>query len=213
MVIIEEVSVNWIGHAGFKIKALGLIIYIDPYIISEEEKEIADYIIITHEHYDHCNLALIKKLSGNLTQVIAPPSCISKIESEINIIAPEEKKNFELFTLESVPSYNLEKRFHPRDAGNGYILSINGVKIYHAGDTDLIPEMNNLRKEEIDLALLPVGGTYTMDIREAVKALQVIQPKKVFPMHYGTLEGTSADIEQFKQLIKNYELAVEVVTE
>ncbi len=214
MVKIEDVNITWLGHAGFKIKTpSNKIIYIDPYVIKDENIEAADYILITHDHYDHLCKDTINKLTKQNTEIIGTPSCISKAEGNLRIMPNDEKKVFPDFELWSVPAYNREKQFHPRGFVNGYVLVFPTLTIYHAGDTDFIPEMEKLKKFDIDVALLPVGGTYTMDVREAVKAVRAIKPKKVWPMHYGTIEGTEADINQLKQLIKNYELNVEVITE
>ncbi len=209
----DGISINWLGHAGFKIKTShGKIIYIDPYVIKDEEIEAADYILITHDHYDHLCKETISKLKKDSTEIIGTPSCISKIEGDLRIIPNNEKRVFPDFELWSIPAYNMEKSFHPKGFVNGYVISIAGFVIYHAGDTDFIPEMEKLKEFEIDVALLPVGGTYTMDIRDAVKAVRAIKPKKVWPMHYGTIENTEADIGKFKQMLENYELDAEVVT-
>ena len=213
MAVFEDVEIKWLGHASFKIVYHDKVIFIDPYNVPASEEEFADYILITHEHYDHFSPKDIKKLQADKTEVIATPGCISKMEGELVILPTNEKRTFPDFTLYSVPAYNIGKAFHPKDFGNGYVIQIGTQTIYHAGDTDFIPEMEKLREFEIDIALLPVGGTFTMDVREAVKAIKAIQPKKVWPMHYGTLPQTTADIDQLKQLIKNYELNVEVITE
>ncbi len=210
---INNVEITWLGHAGFMLEYAGFVIYIDPYVLADRDFEKADFIIITHEHYDHCNVDIINKLSDDKTKIIAPPACISKLERDINIILSNQKKVLEGFEIKSVPAYNIEKSFHPKNSGNGYILTLGETKIYHAGDTDFIPEMIDLASEQIDIALLPVGGTYTMDIKQAVKAVEAIKPKAVFPMHYGTIANTSADIEKFKQLLTNRGINVNVYSE
>lgn len=213
MPIINGVEIKWLGHSGFKIEYAGYVIYIDPFVLPESERENADYILVTHEHFDHFSVDTINKIMTEKTSIIAPPSCIGKVEHDINIILPGEKKVFDFFELETVPAYNKEKKFHSKDNGYGYILNIKGTKIYHAGDTDFIPEMAALKKKHLHIALLPVGGTYTMDVREAVKAVEAIMPVFAFPMHYGTLAQTSANIDDFKKRIENRGVNVKVLVE
>ena len=203
-------NIHWLGHASFKITN-DKKIFIDPYQL--KKKETADIILITHSHYDHCSRDDVDMLKGPQTVIITTKDSASQLSGNIKIINPGETITEAGIQIEAVPAYNMRKAFHPKDFGNGYVIQIGTQTIYHAGDTDFIPEMEKLREFEIDIALLPVGGTFTMDVREAVKAIKAIQPKKVWPMHYGTLPQTTADIDQLKQLIKNYELNVEVITE
>ena len=186
--ILNNLKIIWLGHAGFRIEAGGRVVYIDPYQITNGPK--ADLILCTHSHFDHQDEKSIKALSKEETEVL--------IGGE-NIKEGEEKQISEI-KVKAVPAYNLKKHFHPRGAGVGFVIEITGKKIYHAGDTDVIPEMENL-KDQIDLALLPIGGTYTMDIKEAVEAVKMIEPKIAVPMHYGTLKETIADPEEFKKLV------------
>ena len=199
---IDGVQIEWLGHASFRIKAQNKVIYIDPYIIDSDPAP-ADYVFVTHEHYDHCDLAVFPKIQTPDTKIFAPPGCISKIHQKFQIVNPGDAFDEGFMKIKAVPAYNIGKPFHPKTIGCGYVLNVSGVKIYHAGDTDTIPEMANLAEEKIDLAVLPVGGTYTMNPREAAKAVEMIKPKKAMPMHWGKIIGSKADAEKFKELVSD----------
>lgn len=188
-------NIHWLGHASFKLTG-EKIIYIDPYEISETEK--ADIILITHTHHDHLSMDDIEKIRKLDTLIFAPEDARSKL-SDFKSVKPYQFFNVGKIKIETVPAYNLDKEFHPEERNwVGYVIEINKQRIYHAGDTDLIPEMSELK--DIDVALLPIGGTYTMDVTEALQAVNIIQPKTAIPMHYGKLSGTKMDAEKFKQL-------------
>lgn len=186
---INNLEIVWFGHASFKIKTPKLVIYVDPYNVTSKEK--ADLILVTHSHFDHKDEKSIQALSKEGTEVL--------IGGE-NIQEGDDKQVKEV-KVKAVPAYNLNKDFHPRGSGVGFIVEIDKIKIYHAGDTDAIPEMANLKSQQIDLALLPIGGTYTMNIKEAAEAVKMIKPKKVIPMHYNTFKEISAKPEEFKKLV------------
>ncbi|MEM0011106.1 MAG: MBL fold metallo-hydrolase [Candidatus Bathyarchaeia archaeon] len=182
-----SVLVKWHGHASFQIIFNGKSIYVDPYEGDYVDK--ADIILVTHSHYDHCDLSKIKKISKSDTIVVAPEECASKIGGNVRVIKPGEKITLDKVTIEAVHAYNFKRfrapgqPFHPKGFGVGYLITINGKTIYHAGDTDFIPEMKELRDRKINLALLPSGGTYTMDNPEAAEATIAISPEVVIPMH------------------------------
>ena len=196
-------NIHWLGQAAVKITALDQTIYIDPFQI--EEKDPADIILITHSHGDHLSPGDIKKISHSNTTIIAPRECLAKVEDipsgKTMASAPGFRSQAGEISIEAVPAYNIKKtNFHPREnQWVGYILTINGVRIYHAGDTERIPEMKNIR---CDVALLPLGQTYTMNsVQEAAEAALDVKASVAIPIHYGTYEGTTQDADQFKTLL------------
>jgi L-ascorbate metabolism protein UlaG (beta-lactamase superfamily) len=198
----KGVKISWLGHDCFKIKN-GKTIYIDPFNIKEGEK--ANIIFVTHEHYDHCSLKDIKKISTSETIVVAPESCKTQLSGmKTKFVKPGDKIVVDGIEVEAVPAYNVNKFrapgevFHPKEEEKvGYIITFGGVKIYHAGDTDLIQEMKNIH---VDIALLPVSGTYVMTAEEAAEATKMIKTEIAIPMHYGAIVGTEKDAEKFKKL-------------
>jgi len=180
-----SVIVKWLGHASFQIKAEGKNIYIDPY--EGEYAEKADLVLVTHSHFDHCDASKIEKVMKENTVIICPPECVSRLSGNVKAIKPGEKIEVDGVIVEAVHAYNYKRfrspgnPFHPKGFGNGYIITVGGKRIYHAGDTDFIPEMKDLKN--ISLALLPSGGTYTMDNSEAAEAALAIKPEAVIPMH------------------------------
>ena len=179
------ISIIWLGHASFQIKADGKNIYIDPY--KGKYIDNGDIILITHPHFDHCDPSKIKKIKKIDTTIVAPKDCVSKIGGKIKTLKPGEKVVFEDIIVEAVEAYNykrfrsLGEPFHPKGLGVGYLITIGDKIIYHAGDTDFIPEMKQIKK--VHVALLPSGDTYTMDNEEAAEAALTISPKIVLPMH------------------------------
>lgn len=213
---IGEIEINWLGHASFVIKA-GKLIYIDPYQISGEK---ADVILITHPHYDHCSLEDMQKVVKEGTIVICPADCQSKITRlegvDMQIIEAGQTADLDGIKVGAVPAYNLDKNFHSKSEGwLGYVIKLSRVIIYHAGDTDKIPEMERLTgygKEGNEfVALLPVGGTYTMDAEQAAEAAAVIKPTLAVPMHYGSVAGSAADAEQFVKLCQEKGIKAEIL--
>ena len=213
----NDVEIKWKGHSGFLISALGKKIYIDPYKLSPgsgEEK--ADIILITHSHYDHCSIEDLSRIVKNGSVVIMPAACsskLTKLREKLDIKVMEPGKEIEIMGIgiKPVPSYNVNKDFHAKsEYWNGYVIIINGTRIYHAGDTDLIPEMSNLNGQ-IDLALLPVGGIYTMNPVEAAKACFIIKPEKAIPMHFNSVVGTREDAERFVDLCKEEGIDAEIL--
>ena len=180
-------SVEWLGHAGFMIITQGNVIYLDPH--EGEYDTLADLIIITHSHSDHCNTDKIRKIQKEDTIIIAPQDCATKIGVEVISLKPGEEKKIRGIDIKAVEAYNVKRfrapgiPFHPKGLGVGYLVTVDGKTIYHAGDTDFIEEMKGLKDQNIILALLPSGGTYTMDNVDAIDATLVISPQKVFPMH------------------------------
>lgn len=191
-------NITWLGHAGFKIKGEKTV-YIDPFKIRDSEP--ADIIIITHEHFDHLSPEDLKNIQTGNTVVVTTPDCYSKVSGNVKTISPGRTLIVDGIKIEAVPAYNVNKKFHPKANGwIGVVVNINGKRIYHAGDTDDIPEMSGLKN--IDIALLPVSGTYVMTAEEAADAANKIMPKIAVPMHYGAIVGTHVDAEKFKKLCR-----------
>ena len=186
-------GLHWLGQSAFRIHAKDAIIYIDPCNLTFNAPK-ATFILITHFHTDHFSEKAIKQLSTNETKVYVPGGLGSYLP-----VRPGDIVNVNAFiNFEVVPAYNIHKSFHPKhNKWVGYIVDIEGTRIYHAGDTDLIPEMNNMK---VDIALLPIGGTFTMDYREAIEAVKIIKPKTVIPMHYGSVVGTAREAQEFVKI-------------
>lgn len=196
----NNVKVKWLGHDGYKFNFNNLVIYIDPFEIKEQEK--ADIVLITHTHYDHFSLNDLKKISNEKTLIVGPYDINEKLKgvmfSNLKLLKPGENFNYKGITISTVPAYNINKQFHPKDKNwLGYVFTINGIKFYHAGDTDFIPEMSDI---VCDVAFLPVSGTYVMTAEEAVESAKKIMPKIAIPMHYGKIVGELKDAEKFKKL-------------
>lgn len=178
-------SIKWLGHASFQIKAEGKTIYIDPY--EGEYSEKADLVLVTHSHFDHCDPLKIEKVRKPGTVIVASEDCVSKIGGNVRTLKPGEETTIDNITVRAVEAYNYKrfrspgKPYHPKGYGVGYLITAEGKTIYHAGDTDFIPEMRQI--EHVDVALLPSGGTYTMDNAEAAEAALAINPEIAIPMH------------------------------
>ncbi|MBI5076624.1 MAG: MBL fold metallo-hydrolase [Nitrospirae bacterium] len=200
-------NIHWLGHDTFKVSG-EKVIFTDPFKI--KKAEIADIILITHEHRDHCSPDDIKKLQGPNTVIVAPADCAAKLKGSVKVIKPGDTIDVSGIRIEAVPSYNTNKQFHTKDRGwVGYIFTVSGERIYLAGDTDHIPEMASFRA---DIALLPVSGTYVMTAEEAVQAALDIKPKVAIPMHYGSIVGTVDDAKKFAEKLKG-KIAVEILPE
>ncbi len=180
------VFVRWLAHAGFRIKADGKVIYIDLEK-SSEPSEKADIVLVTHSHTDHCDQSKIKKVRKEDTVIIAPEDCALKIGGKVKTLEAGDEMTVDGVRVRAVEAYNVKRfrspgnPYHPKKFGVGYLIGVEGKTIYHAGDTDFIPEMRQLG--HVDVALLPSGDTYTMDNVEAAEAAVAINPRTAIPMH------------------------------
>lgn len=190
-------EIIWLGHASFKIKTDGGVIYIDPYFGEYNEK--ADIILISHGHYDHSSMEKIGSVRTDDTVILTTAEVASTIHGAIAMTAGQIEE-IEGVKVEAVNAYNINKNFHPKGYGLGFVVEAEGKRIYFAGDTDRIPEMKSVKA---DIVLLPVGGTYTMNSSEAAMAVLDVKPKIAIPMHYGSgIVGTIEDAEVFKEKVE-----------
>jgi len=189
-------EIVWLGHASFRIESEAGRIYIDPWKLKTTPA--ADYILVTHSHFDHLSLDDIARIRNDDTVIVGPEDVAEKLDG-VTVIAPGEVKKVGRIEVEAHPAYNPKKDFHPESSGwLGFVVDLSGYRIYHTGDADVIPEMGRL--ERIDVALIPVGGTYTMDPAEAAEAVAMIKPRKAIPMHWGDIVGDRGDAEAFQRL-------------
>lgn len=189
-------NLDWLGHDCFRLRAAGQVLYFDPFQLSGKLPQ-ADIILVSHDHFDHCSPEDIKKISSESTVIITEPQSATKLSGNIKTLAPGEQITSGPFIIEAVPAYNTNKKFHPKaNKWLGFIVTVDGVRIYHAGDTDYIPEMKQIKT---DIALLPVSGTYVMTAEEAVEAALTIHPAIAVPMHFGAIVGEQSDADLFAE--------------
>ena len=206
-----QMEIFWLGHASFKIKMFsGRIIYLDPYNIKNGEEK-ADIIVSSHSHGDHFSRSDIKKIWKDDTILLGPVSIAdSLIKFDGQALEIGEEFAYKDFTIELFPAYTIKKDTHPKSNNwVGTIIESAGKSVYHAGDTERIPEMKELASRKITVALLPCGGTYTMDFEEATDAALDIQPEIVVPMH-----NWEKDLNPFRELMakKDSKIKVEILT-
>lgn len=204
-------GVTWLGHASFRIARGGVVIYIDPWRLSSEPHD-ADILLITHSHFDHLSPADVLKIVKPDTEILTVKDGVLKLKEagvtgHIRQVEPGDRVVIKGISIEAVPAYNTNKTFHLKENNwVGYIVQVDGVRIYHAGDTDLIPEMKTFN---VDVALLPVSGKYVMTAVEAARAAKLLHPKVAVPMHYGSIVGSVEDAKQFQKLCS--EMVVEIL--
>ncbi len=191
-------ALHWLGHDSFRLDSSAGAIYFDPYELTGGPT--AAIVLCSHDHFDHCVPADVAKVQGEGTVVVTEADCGAKLSGDVRVMRPGEVIEVGAVKIRAVPSYNTDKEFHPK-AKNwlGFVVTVDGVSLYHAGDCDHIPEMADL---EVDIALLPVSGTYVMTAAQAVEAAKAIGPKLAIPMHYGAIVGGDSDAEAFAQDLK-----------
>lgn len=207
MLDFNGVKFHWLGHDGYRIIAGDKTIYIDPYQLSkaQQNRNDADILLISHNHFDHLSMDDLKNVVGKKTSIVAAKECIDQLKgagaAEIKGVAPGDRMTVQGVPIEAVAAYNINKKFHPKaDRKVGFVITVGNMRIYHTGDTDDIPEMSSVKP---DIALVPVSGTYVMTAEEAAKAVnEKIKPSKLaIPMHYGAIVGSDQDAARFKQLV------------
>jgi len=202
-----------VAHDTFKIKG-SKVIFTDPFKVTGRDE--ADIVLLSHEHFDHLSLEDLDKVTFPGTTIIASPLCREGLKGvkvkETRFLDPGGKISVGKVQIEAVPAYNVNKfrepghAFHPKGEKRlGFVITMDSTRVYFAGDTDFIPEMNDIA---VDIALLPVSGTYVMTPEEAVEAALAIHPKIAVPMHYGAIVGSDADAAKFKTLVKNCEVEI-----
>lgn len=192
-------NIHWLGHDSFRVDGKATI-YLDPWNLSVEAPK-ADLILITHDHHDHCSPDDVAKISKEDTVIVTIAAAAHKLKGDVRIVKAGDSLTVGDTSIEVVPAYNVKKHFHPKSAGHvGFVLTVGDKRIYHAGDTDVIPEMDSI---QTDIALLPVSGKYVMTADEAVQAAQKIRPQAAIPMHYGAgVAGTIKDAERFRDQLQ-----------
>ena len=202
----NDIGIIWTGHAGFKITYENLKIYIDPYKLSKTYENVsdADIVLITHNHFDHLSIEDLKNIVNEKTMIVSAQECLSQLKS-LNVkesigIDPRNSVKVNDLKVETVPAYNVDKEFHPKnDKKIGFIVELGNDRLYHIGDSDMIPEMKDTNST---IALVPVSGTYVMTAEEASKAInELLSPKIAIPMHYGTIVGNKEDAIRFSELV------------
>jgi len=198
-------NIHWLGHDSFRIDGKATI-YIDPWNLNVGEPK-ADLILITHDHHDHCSPDDVAKISKEDTVIVTIAAAAHRLQGDVRVVEAGDSLTVSGTSIEVVPAYNVNKHFHPQSAGHvGFIVTVEDKRIYHAGDTDLIPEMDNI---QADIALLPVSGKYVMTADEAVQAAQRVAPQVAVPMHYGA--GVAGSIKDAKRFRDRLQGKIEVV--
>ena len=203
---IDKIEVN--TQSSIRLN-LDKIIYFDPYKI-EDSKNDADIIFITHNHYDHMDKESIMKVKKDNTIIVAPQSMESVIKEiefkEYIFLNPFAKTVINDISIETIPAYNIGKPFHPRENNwLGYIVTVNDITYYVAGDTDAVPEIEDVK---CDIAFIPIGGHFTMDVNEATELIKKMNTKVVIPIHYGSIIGNITDGKTLKENLSDINIEI-----
>jgi len=213
----QDTVITALGHDGFRVdipnKELSFVF--DPFDLKGEQ-EPADFVFVSHLHFDHCDPTSIKKFITKKTKVIAPNNCretLAEITDSVVFYEGKDKVTNDKLTYWAIPAYNINKFrtpnevFHPRELGGvGFIVEVEmegskNIRFYHAGDTDFIEEMKEIKKT--DVAFLPISGTFVMTLEEAIQAAETIEPDLVIPMHYGKILGSVAEANRYQNLLRD----------
>ena len=206
MIEYNKIGITWSGHAGFKVIHGNKKVYIDPYKLSKKYEDVsdADIVLITHNHFDHLSIEDLKNIINEKTVIVSAQECLPQLKS-LNVkesigIDPHNSVKVDDLKIETVPAYNVDKDFHPKNHKKiGFIVEFGNDRLYHTGDSDIIPEMKDTKPS---IVLIPVSGTYVMTAEEASKAVnEIINPKIAIPMHYGTIVGSKEDAIRFSELV------------
>lgn len=208
-------GIRVLTHSSIRIGGIAGVVYVDPYMVKDRPQD-ADYVFVTHDHYDHFSPEDIEKVAKENTVLIVPEKMKAKAEKEsagrFRVVPVKPSAAYEIGTLafETVPAYNKLKPFHPKAAGwVGYVIVMDGRRIYVAGDTDATAEAKQV---SCDVALVPIGGTYTMNAGQAAELINGIRPAAAIPTHYGSVVGSKEDAETFRAKVDEG-IRVEIICE
>jgi len=197
------VEIRWINHASFRLATDDCVVYIDPWKLASPRPD-ADIVFLSHNHFDHLSTDDVAAISKTGTVVVGPADAVQQLASG-HKLEPGQRLELPGAVIEGVPAYNIDKDFHPKaNSWLGAVITLGDTRVYYAGDTDRIPEMDEL--SEIDVALLPVGGTYTMSAAQAAEACRAIGPRVAVPYHWGDIVGDESDARAFADAVSGCEV-------
>lgn len=189
-------GITWFRGSSVRIRRMGIEIHVDPLAVDEDSE--ADFVLLTHPHYDNFSEDDIARVRGRNTVLIAPASMKKQLDDADHFMRPGDMLQLDGFDVLAVPAHNVDKKFHtPEDGWLGYVFTVGETTYYHAGDTDFLPAMYGIR---CDVAFLPVGGHYTMNADEAARAAEACGAEILVPIHWGESHGTDQDIERLRTL-------------
>lgn len=202
-------TIEWLGHDAFRVTN-GITLYIDPWQISGGPP--ADLVLVSHDHYDHCSPEDVAKIATRRTVIVAAAPAAAKLTGDVRAVHAGQQLEVAGVRVETIAAYNVNKfrspgaPFHPKEAGGvGFVVELGGERIYHAGDSDLTPEMAGVR---CTIALLPVSGKYVMTAEEAAEVVRQLRPRVVIPMHYGAIVGSEDDARLLQKLCPDVEVRI-----